>query len=190
MLSCVAPCVSSFTSLARCAWQELSASLRNDHVQQVERTVVSKAAQLTQLTETSHAENAKLHRDLVERLETKLPPALSEEVQHHISRLEQRLEDAVSHWHFPAEAPTTARSDGSTVKVTFRFVGKEGGAALYWIDSRAREIKYSEIPHGMQVVETTQPGQCWRARDARSKRPLLEHYCATIEPAQEVLITA
>ena len=144
---------------------------------------VSKAAQLTQLQES----HERLHRELDNKVST-LPAALSDEVQHHISRLEQRLEDAVSHLHFPAEAPTTARGEAA-VKVTFRFVGKASAAALYWIDNRAREVKYSEIPHGMQVVETTMPGQCWRARDVRSKRPLLERYCATIEPMQEVLIS-
>lgn len=89
--------------------------------------------------------------------------------------------------------PTTPRGDG-TVRVTFRFSGSAGtAAALFWVgrqraDGKYTEIKYSEIPHGMQVVETTRPGECWRAREAKSGTSFLELYCATIEPTQEAFI--
>jgi len=91
--------------------------------------------------------------------------------------------------------PMTARGDGS-VRVTFKFEAPSGAAAIVWLGrERAdhkydREVKYTELPHGMQVVETTRPGECWRARDARSGALLLDRFCATIAPAQHVLVHA
>ena len=81
-------------------------------------------------------------------------------------------------------ATGTTQSYGVARKEYFRrfprLLGRERADHSY------HETKYTEIPHGMQVIETTRPGECWRARDARSGAPILETYCATIEQAQEV----
>ena len=134
-----------------------------------------------------------------EQIASRLAPTLTE-VSERLRRLEGRIEAAAaapSAVGGAAPSPTTvaalpmsARGDGS-VKVTFRFRGAGGSAALFWLgreraDHSYHETKYTEIPHGMQVIETTRPGECWRARDARSGAPILETYCATIEQAQEV----
>lgn len=79
--------------------------------------------------------------------------------------------------------PTLA--DG-LVQITF---GLQGAAVnLFWLDKKAEvERKYARIPAGMQVVESTRPGDCWRARDAVTGMSRLD-YCATIEPSQRVTI--
>ena len=88
--------------------------------------------------------------------------------------------------------PVQPRGDGA-VHVTFRSVGAAESVAIVWLgperaDGSYDEVSYSKIPQGMQVIETTRPGECWRARDAISHEALLPIYCATIEPHQLVLI--
>jgi len=74
-------------------------------------------------------------------------------------------------------------SDGQ-VQVTFRLEGP--AATLFWVD-RNIEKKYASIPAGMEVVETTRPGDCWRVRDADTGLKRLD-YCATLLPSQLVVI--
>jgi hypothetical protein len=95
-----------------------------------------------------------------------------------------------------AAAAASGREEG-TVEVTFSFEPRDGSAraaTLLWLGKRGAdgahaEVKYTDIPRGMRVVETTRPGECWRARDASSHAVLLEKHCATIEPQQQVLIS-
>ena len=91
--------------------------------------------------------------------------------------------------------PAPPPAHDGTVKVVFIFEPVAHGAhppadavELFWVDKRGTPHKYSEIPHGMRVVETTRPGECWRARDATTGVVLLERYCATLLPRQEVII--
>jgi len=70
---------------------------------------------------------------------------------------------------------------------------KLGGALLYWLgevkaDGTQDEVRYTEIPPGMRVTETTRPGECWRARQAASGQILLDKHCATAQPQQEIFI--
>ena len=95
-----------------------------------------------------------------------------------------------------AAVPPSGREEGM-VEVTFSFEPRDGAAraaSLLWLGKRGAdgthaEVKYTEIPRGMRVKETTRPGECWRARDAATHAILLDKHCATIEPHQEVLIS-
>lgn len=79
------------------------------------------------------------------------------------------------------------------VQLVFRFDGgnlspSAKTASLYWLSQNSSEHLYSEIPRGMQVVETTQPGHCWRVRDSHSGNHLVTRYCASSAPRQDVVI--
>mmetsp|Transcript_36657 Transcript_36657/g.85621 ORF Transcript_36657/g.85621 Transcript_36657/m.85621 type:complete len:425 (-) Transcript_36657:61-1335(-) len=77
------------------------------------------------------------------------------------------------------------------VKVVFAFEPDDTLGelvSLYWLCANHTERLYSEIPQGMQVVEMTQPGQCWRVRDSRTGHHLVDRYCASGSPQQRVSI--
>lgn len=104
-----------------------------------------------------------------------------DEMREHLGRLDRMV----------SAPPVQPRGDGS-VHVTFRSVHAKS-VAIVWLgperaDGVYDEVSYSNIPQGMQVIETTRPGECWRARDETSHEALLPIYCATIEPHQLVLI--
>jgi len=97
----------------------------------------------------------------------------------------------------PAAQPASQHAAGhGQVAVTFVYepsLPSVGGAVLYWLgeiqlDGTQEEKRYTEIPRGMRVVETTRPGECWRARHAKSAQILLDKHCATAQPQQEVVI--
>ena len=104
-----------------------------------------------------------------------------DEMREHLGRLDRMV----------SAPPVQPKGDGS-VHVTFRSVHAKSVAVVWLGPERADglydEVSYSKIPQGMQVVETTHPGECWRARDETSHEALLPIYCATIEPHQLVLI--
>ena len=95
----------------------------------------------------------------------------------------------------PPSAGQHAEGEAGMVQITFAYSPKlptADIAALYWLgkhtqDGKQEEIKYTEIPSGMRVVETTRPGDCWLARHAKTGAVLLEKRCATIEATQEVV---
>jgi len=85
------------------------------------------------------------------------------------------------------------------VEVIFRYepaagARAAGGASLFWLGKRSKdgtqqEVKYTEIPAGLRVLERTHPGDCWRVRHAVTGALLLDKHCATIEGRQEVVIS-
>jgi len=96
--------------------------------------------------------------------------------------------------HSIAPAPPKA-SPSTFVKVTFRYkpTGLPGNhALLYWLGNSKVETEhlYADVPPGMEVLEMTRPGECWRVRDATTGNDLLPRYCATAQPTQLVEITA
>jgi len=104
-----------------------------------------------------------------------------DEMREHLGRLDRMV----------SERPEQPIGDGS-VHVTFRSV-HANSVAIVWLgpvraDGLYDEVSYSKVPPGMQVVETTRPGECWRARDDASNEVILPIYCATIEPDQLVLV--
>lgn len=88
----------------------------------------------------------------------------------------------------------TATAGGGTVQVTFVFEPASPNvstASVFWIGREGAgrpEKRYTDIPAHMRNVEQTFPGECWRARDAKTGAILLDRYCTTIVPQQEVLI--
>ena len=104
-----------------------------------------------------------------------------DEMREHLGRLDRMV----------SERPEQPIGDGS-VHVTLRSVHATSEAIVRLGPVRADglndEVSYSKVPPGMQVVETTRPGECWRARDDTSNEALLPIYCATIEPDQLVLV--
>lgn len=80
--------------------------------------------------------------------------------------------------------------DDGWVRLTFIFDATEklGDAVeLYWLSGNATERLYATIPAGQRVVETTMPGQCWRARTKRSGQHVAS-YCASSAREQEIRI--
>jgi len=125
--------------------------------------------------------------------------------QHPLNQLRQRAErversvetvasstSAPSAAAQPVAAPQARVRKNGTVELTFvyepqRTVLADAKATVLWLGqptkdgnfSRGRELKYMDVPRGMRFVQTTVPGDCWRARDAASSEILLDHHCAT-----------
>lgn len=138
-------------------------------------------AQSSELHAISHEVNEVAHPH--ERREALLSQgsvgaASQSSAAHHASPAARNLADsqvAVTFVYEPIAGPSTL-----------------GGAVLYWLgtlhaDGTQEEVRYTEIPRGMRVIETTRPGECWRARLAKGGQILLDKYCATAQPQQEMI---
>jgi len=120
---------------------------------------------------------------------------------HPVTQIIQRLEQIERNVHIATTAPNSpstpvgtpagksTRKKG-TVEITFIFEPKEksgANAKLLWLGRQGMDEKftegsekaYTELPRGMRFVQTTLPGECWRARDAATSDILLDKHCAT-----------
>lgn len=199
----------SETADMRAALQSLTASTKEENLhdkQRVEQLSEDLGARLFQL------DAALAKKPSMDQITTRLSAPLSQ-ILERLAALEKstvalkKAEGSAAQTGGPTAKPLAAASAASkpsppsppvhdgTVKVVFIFEPTAHGShppadavELFWVDKRGTQHKYSEIPHGMRVVETTRPGECWRARDATSGEVVLERYCATLLPWQEVVI--
>lgn len=190
------------------ALQSLSGSLREANVQHVTRegALIERATQgSAKLAEEFVPKLEQLEAQIgkqklsAEQITSRLAAPLSQ-ILERLARLEQATSQPHSDRAAPKPSSAGARAPSASppagmVQVTFRFEpvahgsrGPADAAELFWLDKAGHELKYTKIPHGLRVVETTKPGDCWRARDAETGAVLLDKYCATLLPAQDVVI--